>query len=370
MKRQTDLTSLCLWLIFLCLTPLSIQGQNFARIDSIAMKTPFGVTQSMSDLVAFCKANARTDLEVARFYFVWIARNIHYDEEIAKTVRVEFDAQKQSPQSVFKTHKAICTGYARLLAYLCRQSNIPAFYVAGYGKEESKVDSIETHAWNVIKIGKEWTLFDATWASNTLDSDSTFLGVSFERYFMGTPYYFQKGHLPYDPIFQLTKEIMTRQTFFDHTEGGDSETPDEDFTTILNRDYALDSLDFMIHSHRRGVAFMPKDTNILSKLRGVLKEKQNLMLTAAHEGLLDFSKTAEKNVEKLSATALKNWSQRFEKLAQPLQTALETNREIEQLETKEEKIEEAKLSSRQITNLINYFSQSWNRVKSEIEKRR
>jgi Transglutaminase-like superfamily len=309
-------------------------------------------------------------LEKARFYFVWVARNIRYDEEMAKTVRLDFDSQTQSPQFVFKSHKAICTGYARLLAYLCKQSHIPAIYVAGYGKEESKVDSIETHAWNVVKIGGEWALFDPTWASNVLGSDSTFLGVPFERYFMGTTDYFQKGHLPYDPVFQLTKEITTRQLFFEHTEGGDSETPDEDFTTILNRDFALDSLNFMIQSHRRGVAFMHGDSNILAKLRGVLKEKQNLMLKSAHEGLLDFSKTAEKNVEKLSQLALNEWSERFQKLAEPLQTALETNREIEQLETKEEKINEAKLSGRQISDLINYFSQSWNRVKNEIEKRK
>ncbi len=370
MKRQTDLTSLFLWLILLSIPPLSMRGQNFARIDSIAMKAPLLATRSTADLVAYCKANAYNDLEKTRFYFVWVARNVRYDEDVAQNVHLDFDSKTQSPQYVFKQHKAICTGYARLLAYLCKQSNIPAIYVAGYGKEESKVDSIETHAWNVIKIGEEWALFDPTWASNVLGSDSTFLGVSFERYFMGTPDYFQKGHLPYDPVFQLTKELTSRQTFFDHTEGGDSETPDENFTTILNREYALDSLSFMIQSHRRGVAFMPKDTNILAKLRGVLKEKQNLMLTAAHEGLLDFSQTAEKNVEKLSLPALKNWSERFGKLAEPLQTALETNKEIEELETKEDKIGEAKTSGRQITNLINYFSQSWNLVKSEIEKRK
>lgn len=153
MKRQTNLLSLLLLLIFLSIRPLSINSQNFARIDSIAMKAPLLATKSTADLVAYCKANAHNDLETARFYFVWVARNIRYDDETAKTVRVDFDSQTQSPQYVFKSHKAICTGYARLLAYLCKQSNIPAIYVAGYGKEESKVDSIETHAWNVIKIG-------------------------------------------------------------------------------------------------------------------------------------------------------------------------------------------------------------------------
>ena len=370
MKRQTDLNCWIFLLFFLSIRPLSMQGQNFARIDSLAMKTPLLATQSTADLVAYCKANARTDAEIARFYFVWVARNIHYDEEIAQLINFEFDSKKQSPQYVFKTRKAICSGYARLLGHLCRQSNIPAMYVAGYGKEVMRPDSIETHAWNVIKIAGEWALFDPTWASNALGDDSTHLGVEFERYFMGTPDYFQKGHLPYDPIFQLTKDITTRQEFFEDTEGGDFEQSDEAFATILNRDFALDSLDFMIQSHRRGVAFMPKDTNILSKLRGVLKEKQNIVLNSAHEGLLDFSKMAEKNLDKLSVVALKEWSGKFQKLAEPLQAALEINKEIGELETKEDKIDEAKLSGRQISNLINYFSQSWNSVKAELEKRK
>ena len=46
------------------------------------------------------------------------------------------------------------------------------------------------------------------------------------------------------------------------------------------------------------------------------------------------------------------------------------NKEIEKLETKEDKINEAKQSGRQIANLINYFSQSWDRVKIELEKRK
>ena len=370
MKKHSDQWGMFLWLIFLFITPLSIKGQNFARIDTIAMKAPSFATKSTADLVAYCKANARTDIEAARFYFVWIAKNVRYDEAAAKQVYIEFDSKKQSPYAVFQSHKAICTGYARLFAYLCQQSNIPAIYVAGYGKEEMKTDSIETHAWNVLKIGGEWALFDPTWASNSLGSDSTFLGIPFERYFMGTTDYFQKGHLPYDPVFQLSREMETRQTFFNLTEGDDSEAPDDDFTTILNRDYTLDSLEFMIQSHRRGVIFMPKDSNILAKLRGVLKEKQNLVLKTAHEGLLDFSSSAEKNVAKLPLSALKNWSERFEKLAEPLQTALDTNKEIEHLETKEDKINEAKQSGRQIKDLINYFSQSWDRVKTEVEKRK
>ena len=354
---------------FLVLPPLSINGQNFARIDSIAMNAPPLATRSLEDLAAYCQANAHTELEIVRFYFVWVARNIRYDEVAAKIPNIEFDHRKQSPQSVFMMRRAICTGYSRLLSHLCQMSKIPVLYVAGYGKEDIRPDSIQTHAWNVVKVNGDWALLDPTWSSNALSADSSDLSLEFERYFMGSPDFFQKGHLPYDPVFQLTQETMTRQAFFRNTEGGDSEKPSEDFATILNRESSLDSLTFTVLSHRRGFAFMPEDSNILVKLRGVLKERQYKVVKEAHDVLADFSRTAEKNLRNLSIYTLKDWSDRFQRLSNPLETAIETNREITGLETKDEKVTEAKQSLQQIFDLIGYFSQSWNQVKEEMGKR-
>jgi hypothetical protein len=225
----------------------------------------------------------------------------------------------------------------------------------------------------VIKVNGEWSLFDATWASNALESDSSNLTVEFERYFMSLPDFFQKGHLPYDPVFQLTGETITRQEFFkanSAASSGDSEKPIGDFATILSRDYALDSLSFTISSHRRGLAFMPEDPNIVIKLRGALKEKQYWTTQKAQTVLLDFSKNADRNLETFSIYTLKEWSERLDKLAEPLQTAIDINKEIERLETKDEKIIEVKRIRQQIFDLIGYFSQSRKAVNGEIEKRK
>jgi hypothetical protein len=368
MEKQIKLDSILLS-FFLLILPLSIKSQNFARIDSIAMHAPDLATRTLDDLAAYCQANAESEVEKVRFYFVWVARNIRYDEKAAKIPSIDFDQKKQAPQYVFRSGRAICTGYSRLFERLCNISKIPVYYVAGYGREDVRPDSIQTHAWNVVKVGSEWALFDPTWASNSLVSDSSDLNTEFERYFMGQVDFFQKGHLPYDPVFQLSKDLVTRPEFFKYTEGGDSEKPEEGFATVLNREYLLDSLSLTIFSHRRGLAFMPEDSNIVVKLRGALKEKQYKAVVEAHDVLTDFSKTAEKMLDKLSIYVLKEWSDRFQKLAEPLQTAIETNKEIETLETREEKILEAKISRQQIFDLVGYFSQSWNQVKDEMGRR-
>ncbi len=352
--------------------PLSINGQNFARIDSIAMNAPALATRSPLDLAAYCQANAQSELEAVRFYFVWVARNIRYDMASTNIPNMEFDHQKQAPQYVFKYQKGICTGYSRLLEHLCRLSQIPVWYVAGYGRETIRPDSIETHAWNVIKVNGEWSLFDATWASNALESDSSDLNVAFERYFMSLPEVFQKGHLPYDPVFQLTQETITRQEFFTNsstTSSGDAAKPIDDFAAILTQDYALDSLSMTISSHRRGLAFMPEDPNIVIKLRGALKEKQYWTTQKAQTVLLDFSKNADTHLDQLSIYTLKEWSERLDRLAEPLQTAIDINKEIETLETRDDKIIEVKRTRQQIFDLIGYFSQSRKAVSEAIEKK-
>ena len=76
------------------IAPLSIKSQNFARIDSIAMHTPMLATRSLADLAAYSQANAQSDLEIVRFYFVWVARNIRYDEAASKIPNSEFTEQK------------------------------------------------------------------------------------------------------------------------------------------------------------------------------------------------------------------------------------------------------------------------------------
>jgi transglutaminase-like putative cysteine protease len=135
-------------------TPLSIEAQNFARIDSLAVNAPIWTTRTAADLSAYCDANAGGELEKVRFYYVWIARHIRYDEKAYGVYRqtLDYNIEKQSVPVVFSERVAVCRGYALLLERLCRQSNMAARYVAGYGKSRLNDEHLEPHAWNAIRI--------------------------------------------------------------------------------------------------------------------------------------------------------------------------------------------------------------------------
>ena len=158
---------------------------DFSSIDKLAQNTPSFAGKSIDALVAFGKKNTRNDAETVRFFFVWLAQNIHYDSlELASKQR---RTSKQEPDSVFSSRKGICGGYADLLSLLCQKSNIPARTVTGYSKSaDGASDTDGFHAWNVLKTDNQWALFDVTWASNHFEK-THILDDDFNQFFKQTP---------------------------------------------------------------------------------------------------------------------------------------------------------------------------------------
>ena len=64
--------------------------------------------------------------------------------------------------------RAVCEGYSKAAALLLRLHGIPAGVIGGIGISDGEE---EPHAWNIVKIGGEWTLLDLTWID---DDDASF----------------------------------------------------------------------------------------------------------------------------------------------------------------------------------------------------
>ena len=164
-----------------------LSALTLSHIDSLSIQTPYESERSIDALVSYCEKSTWNDFQRVRFYFVWIATHVQYDEGIYNP---------QTPEYVFTNKKALCSGYARLLAHFCEKSHIPARYVAGYGREPEDASTIQNHAWNVIQVSNKWYLFDVTWAANSLDDDKDNpLTPAFEEWFISPPETFQlKGY--------------------------------------------------------------------------------------------------------------------------------------------------------------------------------
>lgn len=350
-------------------TPLSITAQNFARIDSLAVNAPIWTTRTAADLSAYCDANAIGELEKVRFYFVWIARHIRYDESTYGVYRqnADYNIEKQSIPVVFSERTAVCRGYALLLERLCRQSNMAARYVAGYGKAHLNDARFEPHAWNAIRIEGTWELFDPTWASNSLQHDSTDLTSNFEKWFMTPPVNFSRQHWSYDPIFQFTTELTSRAEFLgDDADGLPPPSLGFDVSITLNGENELDSLESSWRSYNRAHLFSPADSVVAQKLARLQDEKAKATL----EPVEAFMKKAYRRLPDLTTEELKEWIERLDKTRAPAAEVILLHAEIDDLPLRESDIELVQKNRRRLVAVAQFLSHGLNVLEEELNRRR
>ena len=101
----------------------------------------------------------------------WICSYMYYDEDSL----AGDDTPPYYPTDILKTRKAVCLGYATLMASLCRSIDLPCNVVSGYalgniGVDESTSWTDETvatteqnHAWNEVYVDGRWMIVDTTW---------------------------------------------------------------------------------------------------------------------------------------------------------------------------------------------------------------
>ena len=293
-----------LWVLpfLLCLSK-NLLSENFNYIDSLSIKTPPEKMCSLDELVSYCETQALTDVERVRFYFVWVASHIRYDEKTG------YD--KQNPLTVFKTKKAVCSGYTRLLMQLCEQSNIAVKYVAGYGKDVNDEKNIQNHSWNIIFINGKWQFFDVTWAAADMDDKNS--SLSFKDWFMTQTEVFQKTHLSFDPAYQLTNQLITRSDFFNkptnkafYTEGG--QKSNFDFAQILANENGLDSLERTWLSFRRAYDFMPMDSAVAIKLAKLQAAK----VKPIFDYIQEFIKNDYPKIKQMPVAVRRDWASRLQ----------------------------------------------------------
>ena len=75
--------------------------------------------------------------------------------------------------------KAVCEGYAKAATLLLRLHGIPAGVIGGIGISEGES---EPHAWNIVKIGEDWTLLDVTWIDDDPASYYDWINLSDEMF--------------------------------------------------------------------------------------------------------------------------------------------------------------------------------------------
>jgi hypothetical protein len=109
--------------------------------------------------------------------------------------------------------RALCEGYAKAFEYICEELGIPCVVAVG-----DSVDSDVGHAWNKVKVGKNWYNVDVT----NDDLDDGFYGVNSKNYFFLA-----------DSEYKIAKEI-----FYDEIEEPLATDTEHSYYEMTNQTFA------------------------------------------------------------------------------------------------------------------------------------
>ncbi|KAK7095279.1 hypothetical protein V1264_006710 [Littorina saxatilis] len=173
----------------------------FKDVETFVRNTPRYSARTVEGLANHLMTACSSDLDRVRAIFCWIAFNITYD-----TNKYANGADPpQDADSVLKTLKGVCMGYATLFHALCRHAGIPCLQVQGHAKEqyhdlEEKFtdEGKPTHAWNIVHVKGEWRPLDVTWGTGCTDNGGTFKRKFDEHWFLTDPADFVCKHYPLD----------------------------------------------------------------------------------------------------------------------------------------------------------------------------
>ena len=257
------------------------QSSNFKAIDTYAMSAPENAAADLNQLYLYLIKPAKNDEEKIRSFYVWICCHIKYD-------MTSFLADKTpayDAPTVFKNRTAVCEGFANLFEALCKKAKIPVYVVTGYSKGYGYIEgsrfSETDHAWNVVKINNQWHLFDPTWDGTSTNEPLIFPDRKFSgSYFKMAAEKFWIAHLPGDPLWQLSENILSLNDFEKAKSTTSVLSPRQinyfSFKDTLNSLQKADPASARISSAKRALKFNPKNCEARMQLAfGYYEKGQN-----------------------------------------------------------------------------------------------
>lgn len=150
----------------------------------------------------------------------YVISRLTYDLEVLKSGT----RPSQEAHAVFKSHKAVCEGYANLFAELGRSLGLEVVYLRGNIRRDlAPLDLIPSalrliqsnydwtrHAWNAVRVDNNWQLVDTTWDDSTTDDPDQAYSSD---YLMLPPEAMIASHFPEQADWQLLAAISDRQQF-------------------------------------------------------------------------------------------------------------------------------------------------------------
>ena len=185
------------------------QSKDFGDVDNYVKTLKVDKDIPISELTKKLTMPFSSDLLKVRALFFWLAANIEYDHKSTKiSFWTKYPSDKEKLKDTYKFRKGACSGYSHLFKHMLRLSGIRSRVITGYSRIDlnSCFPKNPNHAWNSVKIGNKWYLFDVTWASDTLKKVNDF-------WFKTDPDIFILNHYPVYQPYTFTKTQYSFKDF-------------------------------------------------------------------------------------------------------------------------------------------------------------
>lgn len=108
------------------------------------------VNAGVKEVLADLKVKGKSDYQKVKRIHDFIVNNTRY----------QFTSNCYSAYGALAEGKAVCQGYAQLAYKMLTEAGVKCYTITGTASNGS---GMQSHAWNMVRIGKKWYYLDVTW---------------------------------------------------------------------------------------------------------------------------------------------------------------------------------------------------------------
>lgn len=210
---------LIILIVFLSIPCLS-QKNEFEHIAPIISKIPKSKSTATESVANYIKSEFKHPEDQLKAAFYWIATNIDYAVEDLNRDLL-YESNQALINDALRKKRGVCQAFAEIFNELAIKLGFDSYVISGYSRQNEQVITSSGHAWNAVKINENWYLFDPTWAagyfqingSHSKLNKSNYVKKFSPEYYKVDPSEFIKTHMPFDPIWQLSENVISYRDF-------------------------------------------------------------------------------------------------------------------------------------------------------------
>jgi len=126
--------------------------------------------------------------------------------------KTEQQKEDRKIKNLIKRKKGTSDEIATLFNALVSELGYESQVIKGYAKNSAGEVMESGHSWNAVKVNGTWKLYDPTWGGGAI-VDRKYVRNYDEAWYDANPAEMIKGHMPFDPVWQLLGKPVSYSDF-------------------------------------------------------------------------------------------------------------------------------------------------------------